>query len=136
MTKQGRNWFAAIVATFIICCGLLVCGGMATTIIVGWSTQRAYYDHKETFTAKVVRKYEYVYNGQTTYRVDVQKQGSETAETIQNADDPWLKKWDAATIHANLKEGETYKFDVVGMRQEPYLFPNIMKAERVPPKPQ
>jgi len=122
---------AGCIGCFIGVMGLLVIVAMFSTIYIGCNTQQRYYNHKESFDAQVIRKYEFVNNGQTTYRVDIRRDGSDRVQTIQNTDDPRLKKWDSATIHANLTEGEWYTFDVVGVRDEAYsLFPNIMSARK------
>ncbi|RDJ34987.1 MAG: hypothetical protein DWQ19_09135 [Crenarchaeota archaeon] len=127
MPKYGRITtietivFLAIISIF----SLAVVGGCSTTF------------HRDAFKAQVVRKYEVNQVGEngsyTVYRIDVQRNGSDFIETLENRDDFLHGKWNSATIHANLLEGKWYVFDTAGSRAE-WLswFPNVLEAKLVP----
>lgn len=110
-----------VVVAIIAILVLLAYGGIGA-----WSNS----SFTEEFDAKVIRKFEYNHGGDTggtEFRVDVQRRGSPTVETLTNQDDRWNDdKVNSGTIQANLIEGDWYHFRVRGQRNESWsLYPNI-----------
>jgi hypothetical protein len=86
---------------------------------------RSGYDRTDTFTAKVVRKYEYQSpnNHGTVFRVDIQQPG-QRIETVESRDA--FRKHDSVTIYANLLVDHWYSFTTHGIRDEKWeMFPNF-----------
>ena len=104
--------------------------GVLGSVIYGNTGGRIWNRGSETFTAKVVRKYEYTRNNNSVFRIDVQRTGSETIETIENYDEWYQGKWNSATIQANLIEGQSYQLSTVGIRNEYFsYFPNLIDTQ-------
>ena len=80
------------------------------------------------FLAKVIRKYEYVYNGNTQYRIDIQK-GDKSIEVLKNEWNFSKGHQDTAVLQATLIEGKWYQFEV---DQHTLDFRNISKITEVP----
>lgn len=79
----------------------------------------------ETFDGILKRKYEYVSNGETTFRLEVQ-----TKNRIRVLNNIFAyKKESPATLQANLSEGTKYRFTIVGYESPNInVFPNVISA--------
>lgn len=89
--------------------------------------------HRDAFDAEVIRKYEFHTGECTIYRVDVRRRNVEFVETLDNTDTMYLRKFNSATIHANLKENHWYSFNTCGRRNEYWSwFPNLMTVSKLP----
>lgn len=90
------------------------------------------YSQVETFDAQVLRKYEVNSGKFTVYRVDVRRSNSSFVETLTNEDDWFQKKYNSATLHANLIETNWYRFETRGVRNERWShFPNIITSTKI-----
>ncbi len=124
MKKHGFTLIELLVVIAII----VVLIALIASSFGNWGS----YGHVETFTAKVIRKYEF-HTGETTdFRVDIKKVGATTIDTIKNCDDIFQSKYNSATIQANLLDQHWYSITVRGERQEYWSgFPNIMSISEV-----
>lgn len=137
MKRKGLTLFELMVTIFILGVFALlvvcICGGGCYTVVSNMSGnggQGGVFTEQPPFVGTVVRKYEIVQNDQTYFRVDVKKEGSDFVDTLQNVDDPFHRKYNSATIHANLQEGKQYTFYTRGIRDEVWSrFPNIENVE-------
>lgn len=92
--------------------------------------------HQEVFEAEVIRKYEFHTGECTIYRVDIRRRNVEFIETLDNTDAMYLRKFNSATIHANLKENNWYSFKTCGRRSEYWSwFPNLMTVSKITGEP-
>ena len=136
--KHSRNAFTLVELLVVIAIlgilAVLVCGGIGGCLMSNQSGEGNAWTEQPPFTAEVIRKYEVHNEDSTYYRVDVRRQGSGMVETLQNIDDPFHGKYNSATIHANLLEGDWYVFKTRGVRNEGWsMFPNIEEATRTTP---
>lgn len=116
---------------------LIVLSIILTIFSIGYGALggRIFNRQRETFTAKVVRKYEYNRGERgSVYRIDLQRPGSKFVETVENHDERLQGKWNSATVQANLTEGQWYQLDTVGVRNEYFsMFPNLVNAHATDP---
>jgi prepilin-type N-terminal cleavage/methylation domain-containing protein len=87
---------------------------------------------KQSIEAQVVRKYEVFHEGTTIPRLDIRRQGQQDVEIIQVLR-CYQNDWKAATIFANIHEGQWYKIDLYGDTNEKWgRFPNVVSATVIP----
>lgn len=86
----------------------------------------------KAFVAEVMRKYEYISNGNTSFRVDIRRQNTETIEPLRNEYYGGSKQEvDVNKLHANLQPHQWYSFTLTDEYNNSYTLPNIQSAIRV-----
>lgn len=110
--------------------------GIVAALLAAWlvtDISLSLNDHEAVLT---VAEKERVTEGASSKYLLFCKDGDGNVRVLQDSDSLFRWKWDSSDIYADIEIGATYRFELVGIRFQPFsMYENVLSYERMDEKP-